>query len=154
MRLIILSPGKVREPWLQAGIDEYVRRLSRYVQVSLQTVDDVPDSWPTARALEEEGRRLMNKLRPQSFVVALDLQGKQPDSPELAILLPEWFRQGGSEVVFVIGGSNGLAPEVLLRAQARLCLSRLTFTHQMTRLLLLEQCYRAFKIGAGEPYHK
>jgi len=154
MRLVILSPGKIREPWLQAGVDEYIRRLSRYAQVSIQTVDDVPDSWPISKALEEEGRRMLSKLRPQSFVVALDLKGQQPDSLELAKLLPEWLRQGGSEVVFVIGGSNGLAPEIVQRAQARLCLSRMTFTHQMTRLLLLEQCYRAFKIDAGEPYHK
>lgn len=154
VRLIILAPGKVRESWLQSGIDEYIRRLSRYAQIVLQTVDDVPDTWPTAKALEEEGRRLLSRLRPQSFVVALDLAGNQPDSPELARLLPDWLSQGGSEVVFVIGGSNGLAPAILQRAQARLCLSRMTFTHQMTRLLLLEQCYRAFKIGAGEPYHK
>jgi 23S rRNA (pseudouridine1915-N3)-methyltransferase len=154
MRLVVLAPGKVREPWLQAGIDEYVRRLGRYCQVVLQVVDDVPENWPTAKALEEEGRRLLARLRPQSFVVALDLQGDQPDSPGLARLLPDWLQQGGSEVVFVIGGSNGLAATVLQRAQARLCLSRMTLTHQMTRLVLLEQCYRAFKINAGEPYHK
>ncbi len=154
MRLIVLSPGKVRESWLQDGIDEYVRRLGRYCQVSLLTVDDVPDSWPTSKALEEEGRRLLAKLKPQSFVVALDLKGEQVDSPQLSRLLPEWFREGGSEVIFVIGGSNGLASAVLNRAQARLCLSPMTFTHQMTRLILLEQIYRAFKIGSGEPYHK
>ena len=154
MRLIILSPGKIRESWLQAGIDEYVRRLSRYAQVIMQSVDDVPDSWPTARALEEEGRRLLSKLRPQSFVVALDLKGDQPDSQELSVCLQDWLRQGGSEIVFVIGGSNGLSPAVIQRSQARLCLSRMTFTHQMTRLLLLEQCYRAFRISGGEPYHK
>ncbi len=154
MRLTILSPGKVRETWLQAGIDEYVRRLSRYCQVSLVTVDDVPDSWPTAKALAEESHRLLSRIRPQTYVVALDLRGDQPDSPELARRLPDWLQAGGSEVCFVIGGSNGLAPAVLERAQARLCLSRLTFTHQMTRLILLEQCYRAFKIQSGEPYHK
>jgi 23S rRNA (pseudouridine1915-N3)-methyltransferase len=154
MRLLILSPGKVRETWLQAGIDEYVQRLSRYCQVILHVVEDVPDSWPIAKALEEEGRRLMAKLRPQSFVVALDLAGLQPDSPGLAKLLPEWLEKGGSEVVFVIGGSNGLSSAVLARAQVRLSLSRLTLTHQMARLFLLEQCYRAFKIGSGEPYHK
>lgn len=154
MRLIILSPGKVRETWLQVGIDEYIRRLGRYCQVNIITVDDVPDSWPMNKAIEEESRRLLAKIKPQSWVVALDLQGKLPDSLELAKLLPEWFREGGSEIVFVIGGSNGLAPAILNRAQARLCLSKLTFTHQMTRLILLEQCYRAFKIQAGEPYHK
>ena len=125
MRLIILSPGKIREKWLQAGIDEYVKRLRRFAQVEFQIVEDVPDSWPATKAIDEEGRRLLARLN-----------------------------QGGSQVVFVIGGSNGLAPSVLERAQERLCLSRLTFTHQMARLILLEQCYRAFKIAAGEAYHK
>lgn len=154
MRLIILSPGKVREKWLKAGIDEYIKRLSRFTTVEMQVVEDVPDSWPVNKARDEEGRRLLARLRPQSFVVALDLTGEQPDSPGLAELLPDWLSRGGSEVVFVIGGSNGLAQPVLKRAQASLCLSRLTFTHQMIRLILLEQCYRAFKISAGEPYHK
>jgi 23S rRNA (pseudouridine1915-N3)-methyltransferase len=154
MRLTVVSPGKVRESWLQAGIDEYVKRLGRYCQVSLVIVDDVPDNWPTSKALEEEGRRLLAKIRPQAFLVALDLSGQQIDSLELARQLPAWLSEGGSEVVFVIGGSNGLAPTVLERAQFRLCLSKMTFTHQMTRLILLEQCYRAFRIASGEPYHK
>ncbi|MGI6326668.1 MAG: 23S rRNA (pseudouridine(1915)-N(3))-methyltransferase RlmH [Saccharofermentanales bacterium] len=154
MRLIILSPGKIREKWLQAGIDEYVKRLRRFAQVEFQIVEDVPDSWPATKAIDEEGRRLLARLRPQSFVVALDHSGVEPDSIDLADLLPDWLNRGKSQVVFVIGGSNGLAPSVLERAQERLCLSRLTFTHQMARLILLEQCYRAFKIAAGEAYHK
>ena len=88
MKILILSPGKVREAWLQAGIDEYVKRLGRYCQVSLATVDDVPDSWPVEKAKEEEGRRLLAKIRPQAFVVALDLGGTAADSPGLARLLP------------------------------------------------------------------
>jgi 23S rRNA (pseudouridine1915-N3)-methyltransferase len=154
MRLVILSPGKIKETWLQAGLDEYVRRLGRYCQVRLLTVDDVPDSWPSEKALDEECRRLLARIGPQSLVVALDLCGIRTDSPGLARLLAGWLREGGSEVFFVIGGSNGLAPGVLARAQVRLCLSELTFTHQMTRLILLEQCYRAFRIMSGEPYHK
>ena len=154
MKLIILSPGKVREHWLQAGIDEYVKRLSRYCQVSLLQIDDVPDSWPAEKALAEEGRRLLSRIKPQDWVVALDLCGIQPDSPELAELLPRWLQDGGSAVVFIIGGSNGLASAVLERAQVSLCLSKMTFTHQMARLLLLEQCYRAFRIQSGKPYHK
>jgi len=154
MKMTVLSPGKVRESWLQDGINEYVKRLGRYCQVSLQQVDDVPDSWPADKAVAEEGRRLLARIKPQDWVVALDLNGSQPDSRELAEWLPRWFQAGGSALVFVIGGSNGLAPAVLERTQARLCLSRMTFTHQMARLLLLEQCYRAFRIQAGEPYHK
>jgi 23S rRNA (pseudouridine1915-N3)-methyltransferase len=154
MRLTILSPGKIKETWLQAALDEYIHRLGRYCQVSLVTVDDLPDSWPAEKAREEEARRLLARIRPQSFVVALDLGGIQTDSLGLARLLADWFREGSSEVIFVIGGSNGLGPAVLNRAQAMLCLSRLTFTHQMSRLILLEQCYRAFRIISGDPYHK
>ncbi|MEA4889520.1 MAG: 23S rRNA (pseudouridine(1915)-N(3))-methyltransferase RlmH [Clostridiaceae bacterium] len=154
MKLTIISPGKIKEPWLQAGIDEYIKRLSRYCQVQCQQVDDTPDSWTPARAKEEEGRRLLARIKPQAWVVVLDLQGRQPDSLELARLLPQWLQNGGSEVVFVIGGPHGLDQPVLDRAQATLALSRLTFTHQMARLLLLEQCYRAFRIVSGEPYHK
>lgn len=152
--MTVLSPGKVRETWIQDGINEYVKRLSRYCQVVLLQVEDCPDSWPADKAVAEEGRRLLARIKAQDWVVALDLGGSQPDSPELAAWLPRWFQAGGSSLIFVIGGSNGLAPAVLERAQARLCLSRMTFTHQMTRLLLLEQCYRAFRIQAGEPYHK
>ena len=154
MRIVVISPGKIREKWLQAGIAEYVKRLGRYTQVDLQTVDDMPDSWPADKALEEEGRRLLARLRPQSFVIALDLHGQEFDSIELASRLPEWFRLGSSEIIFIIGGSNGLSQAVLKRAQVRLCLSRMTMTHQMTRLFLLEQCYRTFKIANNEPYHK
>ena len=154
MKLAILSPGKVREPWLQAGIDEYVKRLGRYAQVQITTVADVPDSWTAARAIETEGCRLLAKIKPQAWVVALDAAGVPADSLELSRLLPEWLQAGGSEVVFVIGGPHGLSAAVLARAQFRLSLSRLTFTHQMARLLLLEQCYRASRIAAGEPYHK
>ena len=154
MKMTILSPGKVREAWIQDGITEYVKRLGRYCQVVLQQVEDCPDTWPADKAVAEEGRRLLSRISAKDWVVALDLRGSQPDSLELAEWLPRWFQAGGSSVVFVIGGSNGLAPAVLERAQERLCLSRMTFTHQMTRLLLLEQCYRAFRIQTGEPYHK
>ncbi len=154
MRLVILSPGKIREAWLQAAIGEYVKRLGRYTQVTLLTVDDVADSWPVEKAREEEASRLLQKIKPQSFVVALDLGGKETDSPGLARMLADWLRDGAGEVVFVIGGPNGLSPTVLDRAQATLSLSHLTFTHQMSRLILLEQCYRAFRIISGEPYHK
>jgi 23S rRNA (pseudouridine1915-N3)-methyltransferase len=154
MKLTILSPGKIKEPWLQAGLNEYVKRLGRYCRVDFITVDDSPDSLPMEKAMEDEGRRLLARIGDRAYVVALDLGGAQTDSPGLARLLERWLREGSSEAVFVIGGSNGLSPSVLARAQAKLCLSRLTFTHQMIRLVLLEQCYRAFRILSGEPYHK
>lgn len=154
MRIRIVAPGKIKDKWLRAGIDEYVKRLSRYCQTDIQELDDVPDSWPEEKALQEEGRRILSRIKAQDFCVVLDLHGQMLDSLDFSQNIAEWFSAGGSEIVFVIGGSNGLAPEVLARAQFRLCLSKMTFTHQMTRLLLVEQVYRAFRIQRNEPYHK
>lgn len=152
--MTILVPGRTREPWLKAGVDEYVKRLKRYCQVELITVQDVSEQRPAEQVLELEGKALLQHIRPQHYVVALDLNGRQVDSPQLALDLNHWFEAGGSHVVFVIGGACGLHGHVLERAQQRLCLSKLTWTHQMARLLLLEQCYRAFRIMNNEPYHK
>lgn len=154
MRIKIIAPGKIKDKWLRAGIEEYVKRLSRYCQTEIHELDDVPDSWPEEKALQEEGRRILAKLKTNDFCVVLDLHGKMLDSLDFSQYVADWFSAGGSEIVFIIGGSNGLAPEVLDRAQFRLCLSKMTYTHQMTRLLLVEQVYRAFRIQRNEPYHK
>lgn len=157
MQLTIIGPGRVREKWLADGIAEFIKRLSRYATVQMIEVPDLPDSLPVDRVLAEEGEMILKaltKTRAQATVVALDLSGKQADSVQFSARLTDWLDRGGSEVVFLIGGSNGLHPSVLARAQERLSLSGMTFTHQMTRLILLEQCYRAFRIRSGEPYHK
>ncbi|MDW7658599.1 MAG: 23S rRNA (pseudouridine(1915)-N(3))-methyltransferase RlmH [Bacillota bacterium] len=154
LTLTIVTPGKSKETWLQAAIDDYVRRLRRYCAVRFVIVRDVPDDRPVHQVIDDEGKNILTRLRPQDYVIALDLGGEQPDSPQLAVNLIRWLEAGGSEIIFVIGGANGLDEAVLQRAQHRLCLSRLTWTHQMTRLLLLEQCYRAFRILNNEPYHK
>lgn len=157
MQLTIIGPGRVREKWLSDGIAEFIKRLSRYASVQIVEVPDLPDSLPVDRVLVEEGEMILKalaKTRTQATVVALDLSGKQCDSVQFATRLTDWLDRGGSEVVFLIGGSNGLHPSVLAKAQERLSLSGMTFTHQMTRLILLEQCYRAFRIRSGEPYHK
>jgi 23S rRNA (pseudouridine1915-N3)-methyltransferase len=154
MRIRVIAPGKIKEKWLKTGIDEYRKRLTRYCEVIIQELEDVPDSWPEEKALNEEAIRIMAKVKSQDYCVVLDLHGRQFDSKLFAANLQDWFIQGGSEIVFIIGGSNGLSPVVTKRAQVRLCLSEMTFTHQMTRLLLLEQCYRAFRINRNEPYHK
>lgn len=154
LTLTIITPGKSKEFWLQAAVDDYIRRLQRYCTVRMIIVRDVPDDRPTPLVIAEEGKNILARLKPQDYLIALDLNGEQPDSTQLAASLMRWFEAGGSEIVFVIGGANGLSDAVLRRAQQRLCLSRLTWTHQMTRLLLLEQCYRAFRILNNEPYHK
>lgn len=157
MQLTIIGPGRVREKWLAEGIAEFSKRLSRYATVRIIEVADLPDTLPVERVLAEEGELILKALaksRPQATLVALDLAGRMVDSIRFATQLADWLDRGGSEVVFLIGGSNGLHPSVLARAHERLCLSPMTFTHQMTRLVLLEQCYRAFRIRSGEPYHK
>lgn len=157
MQLTIICPGKVREKWLADGIAEFSKRLSRYAAVRFIEVPDQPDTLPVDRVLVAEGEQILkalSRVRPQATVVALDLGGRMLDSVRFSAQLADWLERGGSEAVFLIGGSNGLHPSVLARAQERLCLSPMTFTHQMTRLVLLEQCYRAFRIRSGEPYHK
>jgi 23S rRNA (pseudouridine1915-N3)-methyltransferase len=154
VKLTVLTPGKIKESWLKAGIEEYRKRLARYCTVVVETVADKPDSWPARQAVDAEGALILQRISPQTFVVALDLAGTPMDSQQFAAGLRLWLERGGSSLTFVIGGSNGLAQSVLERAQVRLCLSAMTLTHQMARLFLLEQCYRAFRITAGEPYHK
>lgn len=157
MHLTIIGPGRVREKWLSEGIAEYCRRLSRYLSVQIIEVPDLPDTYPVERILTEEGELILKalaKVRTQATIVALELNGRQTDSVQFAALLTEWIDRGNSDVVFLIGGSNGLHASVLAKAHERLALSHMTFTHQMTRLILLEQCYRAFRIRSGEPYHK
>lgn len=156
MRLELLFPGKTREAYLARGIDDFAGRLRRYVEVTIKAVkaskpgrgDD------EARLVREEGGLLLSRVAADAFLVALDPGGRLVDSPQLAELLARWEEQGRSRLVFVLGGPLGLAPEVLERADFTLSLSPLTFTHEMARLLLLEQLYRAWTIRQGTGYHK
>lgn len=154
MKIKIVCPGKIKEKWLSEGIAEYVKRLSKYAQLSIVEVPDSPDSFPVAKALEAEGKAILSKIRSDEYVWVMDLHGKLLTSEELSENLMEGLERGGANLTCVIGGSNGLAPEVTARADLRICLGKVTLTHQMTRLILLEQLYRAFKIAGNEKYHK
>jgi len=157
MKITLIGPGRIREKWLSEGIAEYVKRLSRYTAVEIIEVADLPDTLPVDRLLAQEGEAILkalSRIRSQSTIIALDLSARPIDSVQLAQKMGEWLERGGSEVVFLIGGSNGLHPSVLAQTHDRLSLSAMTFTHQLTRLILLEQCYRAFRIRSNEPYHK
>ncbi len=154
MKLRIVCAGKIKEKWLSDGISEYVKRLSKYTKVEIVEVQDSPDSLPVAQALEQEGKRMLSKIGPDAYVVVMDLHGKQMTSEKWAEHMISGFEKGGAELVIVIGGSCGLSPEVVARADERICLSEMTFTHQMTRLVILEQVYRGFKIHNNEKYHK
>lgn len=154
MQIKLLCIGKIKERWLQQGIEEFQKRLSRYCTIEIVEKSDSSDSLPLEKALEDEAQQIHSVLAEKDFVILLDLQGKMLDSIAFAQKLPQYFERGGAQLTFVIGGSRGLASSLRARAQLQLCLSPMTFTHQMTRLLLLEQLYRAFKIQRNEPYHK
>lgn len=152
--LLVIACGGIKEAYVRDGIADYGRRLSRYAQVDIVEVSDVPDSYGKTVQLEREAAALLQKIPPRAYVIALDMKGTSVDTERFAAVLEHGFRAGDATVCFVIGGSNGLARSVLERADLRLSFSALTFPHQLMRLILLEQCYRAFKINRGEPYHK
>ncbi len=154
MRITIRAVGKIREPWIKEGIAEFRKRLTRYCVVEIEEVDDSPDQATISTVLADEGARLLSRIKPSEFMVLLDLKGDKADSIGFAARLSGWLERGGAAVTFVIGGSNGVSSDVAARANARFCLSDLTFTHALARLLLMEQLYRAFRIQSGEPYHK
>ncbi len=154
MKLRIIAPGKIKEKWLIGGIDEYKKRLSKYCQVEIIEVPDSPDSIPVDKALAKEGELILSKVNNGDMCWVMDLHGKLLTSEELSEYMVKDFEKGGSVLTIVIGGSNGLAPEVVKRADRRICLGNITLTHQMTRLIILEQVYRGFKIAKGEKYHK
>ena len=154
MKITIISPGKIREKWLLEGVEEYVKRLSKYTKTEIIDVEASPDNIPVERALQREGELMLSKIKPGEQVWAVDLHGKEMTSEEVSSALISSLEKGGGHLTVVIGGSNGIAPEVTSRANLRLCLGKHTMTHTMTRLIILEQIYRGFKIYHGENYHK
>lgn len=159
MKITILCVGKIKEKYLTAGIEEYAKRLSRYCKLEILQVPDEKTPDKASIALETqikvaEGERLLKNMKESSYVIALALDGSMPDSVELANKLEALGVQGNSHITFVIGGSLGLSDAVLARADEKMSFSRLTFPHQLMRMLLLEQIYRGFRIMNHEPYHK
>ena len=154
----VLCVGRMKEKPYREMADEYLKRLSRYGKYEEIEVPDLPESTQSA-ALEEqvrtkEGEALLSRIRPGDRVIALTIPGKMMDSPALSRHLAELRTGGVSRIVFVIGGSLGLGKNVLERADEELSMSPMTFPHQLARVMLLEQLYRAEKICAGERYHK
>ncbi|WP_219834646.1 23S rRNA (pseudouridine(1915)-N(3))-methyltransferase RlmH [Paenibacillus sp. R14(2021)] len=159
MHIQIAAVGKLKEKYLVLGIAEYAKRLGPYVKLTLTEVADerAPETMSTAeeaQVREREGERLLAQIKADAHVIALALDGELWSSEDLAGQLDSLATYGRSHVAFVIGGSTGLAPAVLKRAQQRLSFGRMTLPHQLMRLVLLEQVYRAVKINRGEPYHK
>jgi len=159
MQLRIVAVGKLKEKFWQAAVDEYLKRLKGYAKVEIVEVEEekCPEKLSPAQETqvkEREGGRLIRALLPGSFCIALDLSGKEYSSEGFSDLLASLGLQGKSQVSFVIGGSLGLSPSIQQRADLLFSFSRLTFPHQLIRVVLLEQIYRAFRIARNEPYHK
>lgn len=159
MRITILCVGKVREAFYREAAAEYLKRLGRYVKIAVREVADekTPDGAGEAASRqirEREGERLLRLIPDGAFVIALAIEGESMDSVTFSRKLAERMVSGTSHIVFVIGGSLGLSDSVLVRADRKLSFSAMTFPHQLMRVILLEQIYRAFRIQNGEPYHK
>ncbi len=159
MNINVIAVGKIKEKYIQEGIDEFKKRLSRYCSLNVIEVNDekVPESLSDKEmeiVKQKEGDRIMDKIPPNSFVVALAIEGKSLSSEEFSEKIQSLMIDGINNITFIIGGSLGLSKEVLNRSDLKLSFSKMTFPHQLMRLILLEQIYRAFKIMKGEPYHK
>ena len=153
MNAALIAVGRLRETYWRAAADEYKKRLSRFGRFEEIEVPDRPEGPDALRVLREEGQDVLRRIRPDDEVIALCIDGKPMGSTEFAERLRA--REGtGRRIVFVIGGSLGLSDEVIRRSNARLSFSPMTFPHQLARVMLLEQLYRACKINAGERYHK
>ena len=159
MKITILGVGKIKESFMKEAIEEYSKRLGRYCDLEIIEVEDEKTSEKASEKEEElvrqrEGERIMNRIPDGAYVVALAIGAKEYSSVEFAENINNLMIDGESHIVFIIGGSIGLSPEVLESADARVSFSRMTFPHQLMRVILLEQVYRAFRIIKGEPYHK
>lgn len=158
MNCAILCVGRLREKSFADAAEEYVKRISRFGKIEIMEVPDLPEpanasDAQRAQVMEKEGESLLARLRPGDHPVALCIDAPQLTSEAFAAKVAQNDLRGG-RLVFIIGGSLGLSPAVIRRAEDRLSLSRMTFPHQLARVLLLEQVYRACKINAGERYHK
>lgn len=159
MKIKIICVGKLKEKYLVAGIEEYLKRLQGHCKVEVFQVADesIPDNCSLANEViikSKEGRKILDKIKQDEYVILLDVTGDEMDSKELSKKIENCMINGKSTIDFVIGGSLGHGQELLDRANYRLSFSKLTFPHQLMRLILVEQIYRAFKIMKNENYHK
>lgn len=159
MQIQIISVGKLKEKYLKDAVAEYMKRLSRFCKIDIievpeekapETLSDLEEEQVRSR----EADKIRNVLSKNTFTIVLDLKGEQPDSLQLSQKLSAWMLQGKSSLSFIIGGSIGLDRQLVKEADYNLCLSNMTFPHQIVRVILLEQIYRCFKIINNETYHK
>ncbi len=156
MKIKIVALGKIKDKFLKDGINEFLKRLTPYAPVEIVELlpVDIKDENLIERALDEEGEKILSHIKPQSYLITLEINGKMLSSEEFAGKIQSLANDGTSEVVFVIGSSYGLSKKVSNRSDFKLSMSKMTFLHQFARLILIEQIYRAFKIIKCETYHK
>lgn len=159
MKINIIAVGKIKEKFMREAIKEFQKRLSRYCKLSIIELDDekAPENLSQKDMdiiKDKEGKKILSKINPSSYIITLEIKGKNLTSEELAKKLEDIMIEGNNEITFIIGGSLGLSKEVLEKSSFRLSFSKMTFPHQLMRLILLEQIYRGFRIIKHEPYHK
>ncbi|CCQ94847.1 conserved hypothetical protein [[Clostridium] ultunense Esp] len=159
MNIKIIAVGKIKEKYMREGIKEYSKRLSRYCNLEIIEIGDekAPENL-SKKDIEiiknKEGRKLLSKIPQNSFIISLEIEGKEISSEELSKKIEDLMVGGINDITFIIGGSLGLSQEVRNKANYKLSFSKMTFPHQLMRIILLEQIYRGFRIIRGEPYHK
>ncbi len=159
MKITILAVGKIKEKYLKDAICEYSKRLNKYCKLEIIEVADEKTPENASLVVEDairtkEAERLLKYVKDDTYVITLEINGKQLSSEELAEKVEKLGVQGTSHILFIIGGSIGLGKEVLNRSNFALSFSKMTFPHQLMRVILLEQIYRSYRIINGEPYHK
>ena len=159
MKITLLTVGKIKEKYLKDAIAEYSKRLSKYCKLEIIEVADEKTPDNASEVVEnvirdKEGERLLKYVKDDAFVITLEIKGKMMTSEELAEKIDTLGIRGVSHIMFIIGGSIGLGEDVIKRSDFALSFSKMTFPHQLMRVILLEQVYRAYRIMNGEPYHK
>lgn len=149
--ITLITVGKIKERYIKEGIDDYLKRLSKYTKIELIELED--ESFDKTKTLKKEAEKIMKKINPKSYIITLEIDGKEISSPELSELI-EKTNITHSHITFIIGGSYGLDDEIKKLSNYKLSFSKMTFPHQLFRLLFLEQLYRSFKIMNNEEYHK
>lgn len=155
MKIQVYMTGKTVQPYLQEGLEEYTERLKHYADFKWKVLPDIKDAKNMSKEMlkQKESEQLLQMMDPNEFLVLLDERGKEYSSEAFASELEKWARAGSGKISFVIGGAYGVSEELKIKARQQISFSRMTFSHQMIRLLLAEQIYRAFTILNNQPYH-
>ena len=156
MNIKVITVGKIKEKYMQQALSEYEKRLAAYCSLSIIEIqaENIYDETLAQKYMETEADKILNNIKAGSFTVTLEISGKAFSSEDLAVELKRISNSGINEIIFIIGGANGLHKKISEKADLKLSFSKMTFTHQMIRLILLEQIYRSYKINLNEPYHR